>query len=107
MLYNSIKYFPKRDQYTLGIRLEAMALEILELSLLAKTKIGTSRMLILNKIDIKLKILRLFVRVSYNNEILSQSRYISAEEKLLEIGRMLGGWIKKLNTKPANQGEFS
>ena len=64
-------------------------------------------MLILNKIDIKLKILRLFVRVSYNNEILSQSRYISAEEKLLEIGRMLGGWIKKLNTKPANQGEFS
>ncbi|OHA90558.1 MAG: hypothetical protein A2832_01015 [Candidatus Zambryskibacteria bacterium RIFCSPHIGHO2_01_FULL_44_22b] len=84
-----------------------MALEILELSLLAKTKIGTSRMLILNKIDIKLKILRLFVRVSYNNEILSQSRYISAEEKLLEIGRMLGGWIKKLNTKPANQGEFS
>ena len=84
-----------------------MALEILELSLLAKTKIGTSRMLILNKIDIKLKILRLFVRVSYNNEILSQSRYISAEEKLLEIGRMLGGWIKKLNTNPANQGEFS
>jgi len=58
-------------------------------------------MLILNKIDLKLKTLKFFIRMSYEIKSLSQSRYIKLEERSLEIGRMLGGWIKKLNTKPA------
>ena len=102
LTYNSIKYFPKKDQYSLGIRLETMVLEILELTVLAKTKAGTSRMLLLNKIDVKLKLFKLFVRIAHDIKAMSQSRYISLEEKLLEIGRMLGGWIRKLNTKPAD-----
>lgn len=102
LIYLSIKYFPKKDQYALGIRIENMALEILELALLARAKSGLSRMLILKKLDLKLKILKLMIRLASDLKILSTSRYISLQEKALEIGKMLGGWIKKLDTKPAN-----
>ena len=102
MLYTSIKLFPKKDQYTLGIRLETLTLEILELVLLSRMKTGLSKVLLLKKADLRLKILKLLVRASHEVRALPQSRYIILEEKLLEIGKMLGGWLKKLNTKPTD-----
>ncbi len=101
-LYDSIKYFPKKDQYTLGIRLEAMALDILELIFLARARSGAGQTLLLRKVDLKLKTLRLLVRMSHEIGALSQSSYIALEEKLLEIGRIIGGWLRKLNAKPAD-----
>ncbi len=67
--------------------------------LLARAKTGMSKGLILHKIDLKIKLLKLLIRMSFDVKALSQSKYISLEEKLLEIGKMLGGWIKQHNTK--------
>jgi len=93
-LYTAVKALPKKDRYTLGVRMEQTALEILELALLARTKIGPSQLLILNKIDIKLKMLKLFIRLSAELKSLAGGTYAELEGRVLEIGRMLGGWLK-------------
>lgn len=98
-IYHTVALFPKRDRYTLGTRLEQNILTLLELLILAESKDGASKLLILNKSDNHIKILKMLTRVSYEIKAMSQSRYIISEEKLLEIGRMLGGWIKQAKTK--------
>jgi len=93
-LYAGVKTLPKKDRYTLGVRMEETALEILELCLLARTKIGPGQLLILNKVDIKLKMLKLFIRLAAELKAFSTGTYADLESRLLEIGKILGGWIK-------------
>lgn len=98
-LHNCINIFPKRDRYTIGAKLEQFTLEFFELMMLAREKEGASKLLILQKADVKLKILKLFTRMSFDTKSLPEKKYIEAEKKLLEIGKMLGGWIRQANTK--------
>lgn len=100
-LYAGVKMLPKKDRYTLGVRMEQTALEILELALLARTKTGVSQLLILNKIDIKLKILKLFIRLATEMKALPTGTYAELEGRLLEIGRILGGWLKTAKGREA------
>ena len=41
----------------------------------------------------------MMTRVAYEVKAMPQSRYIMSEEKLLEIGRILGGWTKQVQAK--------
>jgi len=83
------------------MRIEQNILEVLELFLLAQTKEKSSKSLILNKADLKIKTVKLFVRMAYEIKAIDQKKYLLLEERLLEIGKMLGGWIKHTNTKSA------
>ena len=47
-----------------------------------------------NRIDVKLKILKVIIRLCFDIRAINQNKYIILQEKILEIGRMLGGWIK-------------
>ena len=85
---------PKKDRYTLAIRLEQTTLEILELLFLARTKTGAGKLLILNKADTKLQLLKLFVRQSAELKSIPAGTYADLEGRLLEIGRILGSWLK-------------
>ena len=98
-LYQSVALFPKRDRYTLGVRLESQILELLELFLLAETKDGSSKLLILKKADNQIRLLKILIRLAYEVKALPQNKYIAHEEKFLEIGRMLGGWLRQTKLK--------
>lgn len=62
--------------------------------LLAQTKENASKLLILNKTDLKVKTIKLFVRMAYEMKSIDQRKYLLLEERLIEIGKMIGGWIK-------------
>jgi hypothetical protein len=94
LLYSLTKSFPKKDRYTLGVKCENIILEILELLFLANSKQKASRSLILNKVDVKLKILKTLIRLCFDIKAIDQKKYILLQEHLQEIGKMLGGWIK-------------
>jgi len=85
---------PKKDRYTLGAKCENIILEILELLFLANSKQKASRLLILNKVDVKLKVLKTLIRLCFDVKAIDQKKYILLQERLQEIGKMLGGWIK-------------
>lgn len=98
-LYHTVALFPKRDRYTLGARLEQNILNLLELLILAESKDSSSKLLILKKSDHHIQVLKMMVRMAHEVKAMPQSRYINNEEKLLEVGRMLGGWIKQTKLK--------
>lgn len=86
--------FPKPTRYSLGMRIENTVLELMELFYLAQSKHGTSRLLILNKADITLKMLTTHLRLAYKIESVNDSGFASLSEQVIEIGSMVGGWIK-------------
>ncbi len=99
-LYSLTKSFPKKDRYTLGIKCENIVLEILELLFLANSKTKSSRLLILNKADVKLKVLKTLIRICFDIKAIDQKKYILLQGQLQEIGRMIGGWIKQTKNSP-------
>ena len=60
---------------------------------------GTEKLSLLNKISVKVDLLRVFIRLAHETKAINSKRYISLQEILDEIGRMLGGWIKNVKGK--------
>lgn len=46
--------------------------------------------------SINLDFLKILFRLTYELRIIDQKKYLLLEEKLQEIGKMLGGWIRSL-----------
>ncbi len=90
--------FPKSEKYTLGQTTESSILKMLEEILLAGgSNIGSSpkkEKLILasNKLDL----IKILIRLAYDIKAIDQKGYITLEEMLQEIGKMLGGWIRSI-----------
>ena len=100
VFYKYSQKFPKKDRYTIAQKAESNILETLELLFLANSKTTKSRLLILNKVDVKLKILKVLIRLAYDIKAIDQKTYIRLQAQLQEIGRMLGGWIKQTQNSP-------
>ncbi len=75
-----------------------LTLEIFEL--LFAVPIAKDKLLVLQKISIKLDLLKILLRLAKDSLAIKDARYIQLQVPLQEIGKMLGGWIKstKQNT---------
>ena len=84
----------KQDRYTLWQRCENIMLDILEGILSASQLSKSEKLPILEKVSLKLNLLRVFLRLMKEVKSLDIKKYVLLEEDVDEIGRMLGGWIK-------------
>jgi hypothetical protein len=76
------------------MRIANEILNVLELLILGISKTGKSRLLIIEKIDTQLKVIRLLVRLLHTTKALGEKKYIGLSEKLLAISKMNGGFIE-------------
>jgi hypothetical protein len=97
LFHEFIKLFPKTEKYSLGQKIENLILEILELTLKTIYSTKQEKSLSLKKIDVKLNLLKMLIRLANEIRILDNKKYLFLQEKLQEIGRMVGGWIRYLN----------
>jgi len=97
-LSDTLLIFPKRKRYTIGQRLDQLALDIFELVISAGHATREHKMPILQQTSAKLDLLKILVRLSNDTKCLDNKRYQELSTQLVEIGRMLGGWIKSLST---------
>ncbi|MBI5139751.1 four helix bundle protein [Candidatus Nomurabacteria bacterium] len=91
--------FPKNLRYTLVDKIDSIFINLLEYLFVAtyqnkEEKLPTI-LLALRKTDL----LKFFLRVSWEIHALDNKKYIEISEKLAEVGRMLGGWKKGLESK--------
>ncbi len=93
-VHNRVLKFPKPTRYSLGTRIEMTVLNLIETLYLAQSKQGASRLLILNKADITLKMLTTHLRLAYKTKSINDAGFASLSEQVVEIGKMIGGWIK-------------
>ena len=52
------------------------------------------RIIILNEIDVELKMLKVMIRISYRKKYINSKNYSAWSKKIYNIGNLLGGWIK-------------
>ena len=93
-----IDHFPKKSRPVLGQKIESVILEVLELVSLAAYSGNTEKNKALMKASLKVDFLKILIRLAYETQTIDQKKYILLEEKLQEIGKMLGGWLKSLKS---------
>ena len=88
------KIVPKQDRFTIYERSEEIILGIIEIFLEAGYTRQNQKSAILERADLKLNMLRFFVRLMKETHTLDLKKYSVLQEMIDEIGRMLGGWIR-------------
>jgi len=87
-----VSRFPKQQRYVLGQRIETGMLEIAERIVQANK--SRNKRPVLFEIDIRLEKLKLLIRLAKDLGMMSTRQYGLQCERLDEIGRLLGGWLK-------------
>jgi len=92
--------FPRNHRFVLGERIERNLYDWLEL--LIEAKYSRQPLELLRNANLRLEILRFQVRLAKDLQCLRANSYEFASKAVNEIGRMVGGWIKR--QKPAQPG---
>ncbi len=96
LLYQYLKLFPKRDRYSLGQRIDNLALGIFELIFKTALVSQSQKIELLQEISAKLDLLKILIRLAHDNKCFSTKAYLLLQQSLQEIGKMTGGWIRHL-----------
>lgn len=88
--------FPRAHRFGLGERVTRRALDLQETLIAAGLRRGPERLALLAQADTQLAQLRQHLRLCQDLELVSLAQYEHAAGMLVEIGRLLGGWQKKL-----------
>ena len=94
LFHKCLLTFPKQEKFTIGQKTENTILEILELALSAVYLPKYDKSKMIRKASDKTDLLKYLARFTYETKSINLKSYILLEEKILEIGKMLGGWIK-------------
>ncbi len=91
-VYPMINKFPKSQRFVLGQRIENTLINIV--TQIIEFKISRKKRIKLEKMSVELDKLRFLIRLSKDLKMVNIKKYGIASEKINEIGKMLGGWIK-------------
>lgn len=87
--------FPRNQRFVVTNRLQAAALDFQERIIRANHLRGRARLEQLNQADAALATVRLYLRLVYRWQWLSEGQYYHATRMVKEIGDLLGGWINQ------------
>ena len=85
---------PKTSRYTLGAKIDDAFLAVIEHVIKAGYSDKTTKYIVLSTASVKLDVLKFFLQMAWEIKSLDNKKYIRLSEKLNEVGKMLGGWIK-------------
>ncbi|UCE08752.1 MAG: diversity-generating retroelement protein Avd [bacterium] len=92
-LMNHTNKFPKSHRFSVAVKLENTVLEMLEL--ITRANMSRKKMGLLISADEKLLFLKIILRLSFDMRFINVKSYEYGAKELVEIGRMLGGWMKQ------------
>ncbi len=87
------------ERYSLWSRVEATALQMLEGFVHAGYLPLEQRAQKLTGLAAEVDMLRMFIRLAVDIKVLPLKKVVPLQERLDEIGRMLGGWIKSVRQR--------
>ena len=98
LFYAYLDHFPQKSRETLVVKIEETIIKLLESISTASYSNQIEKQKSLMEASANVDFLKILFRLCYELKIIDQKKYILLEEKLQEMGRMLGGWIKSLKT---------
>ena len=84
---------PKSERFTLAADIKSSMLRMQEVMIRANK--ARNRLPLLYDLDVELEVLRSKIRLAMNLGFLPFKKYEIMAASLVEIGKMLGGWIKQ------------
>ena len=96
--HTQLQHIPRLSRYTLGAKIDALYCETLELTLLAGYSSRQTKLLVVERASTKLDALKFFLQTSWELRILDTKKYGQLTAPLVEVGKMLGGWRKQLQS---------
>lgn len=100
------KNFPRVERLGVGHKVEQTFLSVLEYTFIAAYQPREQKIIVLCRTISKLDVLKFFLQIAWESKLIPTEYYADISEKTDEIGRMLGGWKKGLETKlPPNRRE--
>ena len=90
---------PKQNKYTLGSRIDSVFLSAIEYGFLASYAPSAEKERLLTRTISRVDLLKLLLQLAWEIHALDDKKYAALGEKLTEVGKMLGGWKKGLETK--------
>ncbi len=94
-LLPQVQKFPRPYRFTLTERIQRKAMDFQDLIVSAGKAQGGERKAFLMQADTALEQLRFWLRFGRELELLTAGQYEHAARMLVEMGRLLGGWIKR------------
>lgn len=96
--YPILDNFPKSQKFSMVQDIKKTMDSILKLVIEANKK--KSKLTTLQKLDVELAALRVYVRLAFDlGYFRGANNYMTFSSKITEVGNMLGGWIKAESTK--------
>lgn len=94
-LLNHTGKFPKNYRFSVASKLENGILDFLELTTVANMR--RDKVPLLRRADEALARIRILFRLSYEMKFINVKSYEYGGQQLVELGKLLGGWIKSPN----------
>lgn len=95
-LIPQVQKFPRAYRFTLSERIQRLALTFQDSLIAAGKSKGGSRRDNLQQADIQLEQLRLWLRFSRDQSLLTVRQYEHSIRQLKEVGNLLGAWLKQV-----------
>jgi len=90
---------PKSQRFTFGERVDRLTLDCLEKILEAIYAPPDRKARPLREVNLNLEKLRVFWRLICDRHWISQQQLLFISQRLDEVGRMVGGWLKQVERK--------
>ena len=98
LTHNLVSKFPKHERYSLGEKLENTIFEAIEYIVFGNVQQKNFKDAYILKANTKIELLKLYYRLAFDMNIIVDKSYLKAQEFLQEIGKMLGGWLRYLQS---------
>ena len=98
--YPALAQYPKSEKFSLVTDIKHILDEMLELTIEAQKKYYKKTTL--QELDVTIAKLKAYLRLSFILKFLPTKKYEVWSSMVVEIGKMLGGWLKTVNSKPAS-----
>lgn len=94
--HNFLPHLPRLSRYTLGVKIDELFINILELALTAQYTKREDKLIFLQQLNRKFDALKFFITLLWEAKGLDANKYAQLTHKLSSAGIMLGGWIRKI-----------
>jgi hypothetical protein len=94
-------HLPKNARYTLGEKIDDLFIETIELIFTAQYLKRGEKLSVLEKANAKFDLLKFFLQILWETKNIETKHYGLLSQKLDAVGKMLGGWLRKLETEAA------
>jgi len=95
--------FPKQNRYTLGNKIDDVFLMAIEYCFLASYASKDAKLIHLERCISRVDLLKLLLQLAWEIRALDTQKYTVLGEQLQEVGKMLGGWKKGLESKNSSR----